>query len=283
MVLTGLTSRSVFGLTHVIARSGARAASHAPPLSLHRLQSLQAIGSHSPHRKLMSHIPDYESKYRDKLVQKARERGMETVDELKHTLKEAAKHTEAAPAGRAAASDPRSARMQRSAQNLPPDVKSLDQMMRLDRLEGKTADEIGEIWTQYHAQRDDTIAAVIPTHVYQRLLQTARRNPIFVLPLPRENQGVELYFMQFDFHQVHFTSLLEYKTNQTQARPFLTLTHYTDFIDRGVVLMRGEVDTERRMLDAQGAQLLALLMQQFYITGGEEKRKLLETFNQRPE
>ncbi|KAJ2202742.1 hypothetical protein EV180_007582, partial [Coemansia sp. RSA 518] len=166
-------------------------------------------------------------------------------------------------------------RVKRSSQNLPPDVKSLDQVMKLDMLNDKTCDEISEIWTQYHANKD-TISAAIPTATYQQLLQVARKNPIFVLPLPREGQGIEFYFLQFDYHQVHFTSLIEYKTNQSNARPFLTLTHYTDFIDRGVVLMRGEVDS-KNMLNVQAAQLLSLLMQQFYITGGEEKRKLLET------
>ncbi|KAJ2558470.1 hypothetical protein GGH12_005846 [Coemansia sp. RSA 1822] len=293
MALRGLASRSVSGLERTIWQSGTRSASHVSPLSLHRLLPLQ--GAQASHRKLMSHVPDYEAKYRDKLVQKAREKGVETVEQLKQQIKEAQRPvpvTKAAGLGRteSIANDGKTAgkpgqtpgRMKRSPQNLPPDVKSLDQVMKLDKLHDKTGDEISEIWTQYHANKD-TISAAIPTATYQQLLQVARKNPIFVLPLPREGQGVEFYFLQFDYHQVHFTSLIEYKTNQSNARPFLTLTHYTDFIDRGVVLMRGEVDSEKNMLDVQAAQLLALLMQQFYITGGDEKRKLLETFNQRPD
>ncbi|KAJ1779310.1 hypothetical protein LPJ77_001449 [Coemansia sp. RSA 2523] len=292
MALRGLASRSVSGLRRAIWQGGVRSASHVSPLSLHRLLPLQ--GAQASHRKLMSHVPDYEAKYRDKLVQKAREKGVDTVEQLKQQIKEAQRPVPATKAADLKRSgsiadngktvekpEQKPDRVKRRSQNLPPDVKSLDQVMKLDMLNDKTCDEISEIWTQYHANKD-TISAAIPTATYQQLLQVARKNPIFVLPLPREGQGVEFYFLQFDYHQVHFTSLIEYKTNQSNARPFLTLTHYTDFIDRGVVLMRGEVDS-KNMLNVQAAQLLALLMQQFYITGGEEKRKLLETFNQRPD
>ncbi|KAJ2878377.1 hypothetical protein IWW38_006337 [Coemansia aciculifera] len=113
--------------------------------------------------------------------------------------------------------------------------------------------------------------------------ETARRNPMFVLPLPREGQGVEFFLLQFEFHQVHFTSLAEYKARGSQARPVLTLTHYTDLAEEhGVVLMRGELDAEIASFDVENAQLLAMLLQLFYVSGGPEKRRLVETFNQRP-
>ncbi|KAJ1845091.1 hypothetical protein LPJ73_004962, partial [Coemansia sp. RSA 2703] len=142
--------------------------------------------------------------------------------------------------------------------------------------------EIGEIWNQYHATKD-TISAAIPATTYGDLLAVAKKNPLFVLPLPRES-GVEFFFLQFDHHQVHFTSLLEYKQNTVNARPYLTLTHYTDLMDsKGVVLMRGEMDGEQKFIDVQNAQYLALQMQMFYVTGGPEKRSLVEKFNQKPE
>ncbi|KAJ2398567.1 hypothetical protein GGF41_008314 [Coemansia sp. RSA 2531] len=53
-------------------------------------------------------------------------------------------------------------------------------------------------------------------------------------------------------------------------------------MDRGIVLMRGELDPENGTFDVENAQLLALLMQLFYVSGGPEKRALLETFNHRP-
>ncbi|KAJ1740275.1 hypothetical protein LPJ78_004527 [Coemansia sp. RSA 989] len=271
---------------------GQRLASHVTPLSPHRLVPISpAAAIQAGHRKLMSHVPDYEAKYQQKLLERARQEGVETVEELKQKILERQQQPAAKPSGskttssaqiKSTKSTTNRQQKQRVSQNLPPGVKSLDQVMKVELLENKTAEEIGEIWTTYHATKD-TVSAAIPAETYQRLLQVARKNPLFVLPLPREGQGVEFYFMQFDFHQVHFTSLLEYKTNQAQARPYLTLTHYTDFMDRGIVLMRGELDSERNLLDVPNAQYLALQMQQFYITGGDEKRRLVEAFNHHPD
>ncbi|KAI8318573.1 ATP11-domain-containing protein [Martensiomyces pterosporus] len=240
----------------------------------------------------MSHVPDYEEKYHDKLLQRAKEQGLRTVEELKQKIKE--DEIKKAPQGDSKSSGEPSVRVQDgdarklnrrsnlSSNNLPPNVKSLDEIMKIDLLSTKSTEEIGEIWNQYHGTKD-MISAAIPARTYKDLLKTASKNPLFVIPLPRE-EGVEFFFMQFDYHQVHFTSLIEYKTNTVNARPYLTLTHYTDLIDdKEVVLMRGELEGERKLIDVQNAQYLALQMQQFYVTGGPEKRALLEKFNQQPE
>ncbi|KAJ2803852.1 hypothetical protein H4R20_002728 [Coemansia guatemalensis] len=284
--------------------SGIRLASHASPLTLSRLLPLIPLGS----RKQMSHVPDYEEKYREKLLRRAREEGVETVGELRQKIKKeeearsqqqshksiegqstASTATAQASSTKASLSkntDAGKRRLDRSshqsANNLPSSAKSLDQIMRMDLLSDKSAEETGELWTRYHATKD-MISAVIPSSTYRELLSVAQKNPLFVLPLPR-SEGIEFFFLQFDYHQVYFTSLLEYKTNTMHARPFLTLTHYTDFIDsKGVVLMRGEIDSEARLIDTQNAQYLALQMQQFYVTGGKAKRCLLEQFNQNPD
>lgn len=100
--------------------------------------------------------------------------------------------------------------------------------------------------------------------------------------MPRES-GVEFFFMQFNFHQCHFTSLLEYKAKGSEARPFLTITHFPELAEsKGIVLMKGEISNEPRMIDTQNAQFLAFALQQFYATGGEAKFKLVERFHKAP-
>ncbi|ORX69166.1 ATP11-domain-containing protein [Linderina pennispora] len=252
-------------------------------------------------------VPDYEEKYREKMLQQAKVRGLDSIEELKQKIREeeqkaaeqsqktATKQSDAQPSGKQPTTAPNAAQTAAakserpldrssnlSANNLPPGVKSLDEIMRTDLLADKASEEVGHIWNQYHATKD-TISAAIPASTYKDLLKTASKNPLFVIPLPRE-EGVEFFFMQFDYHQVYFTSLLEYKTNTINARPYLTLTHYTDLMDsKGVVLMRGELDDKSKMIDTSNAQYLALQMQQFYVTGGEEKRRILEKFNHKPE
>ncbi|KAJ1724939.1 hypothetical protein LPJ53_000865 [Coemansia erecta] len=266
-------------------RTGARGASHVSPLTLSRLTPL----GYRSGVKLMSHVPNYDEKYRSKLLEKAKAEGVSSIEELKKKIKHSATSSTAnatasdksLPQTTTASSKKADAAKSRQS-NLPPSVKTLDQILRIDLLESKNTQEIGEIWNQYHATKD-TISAAIPAATYGDLLAVAKKNPLFVLPLPRES-GVEFFFLQFDHHQVHFTSLLEYKQNTVNARPYLTLTHYTDLMDsKDVVLMRGEMDGEQKFIDVQNAQYLALQMQMFYVTGGPEKRGLVEKFNQQPE
>lgn len=100
--------------------------------------------------------------------------------------------------------------------------------------------------------------------------------------MPRE-QGVEFFFLQFSFHQVNFTSLLEYKTKGSEARPFLTLTHFPELQkSKDIVLMKGDINDDPRMLDTGNAQFLTFALQEFYVTGGEQKLKLVEKFHNSP-
>ncbi|KAJ1726374.1 hypothetical protein LPJ61_005230, partial [Coemansia biformis] len=48
----------------------------------------------------MSHVPDYEAKYRDKLLDRARAAGVESVDALKQKLKDEAAAVAAAAAAK---------------------------------------------------------------------------------------------------------------------------------------------------------------------------------------
>ncbi|KAI0230516.1 hypothetical protein L0F63_000459 [Massospora cicadina] len=98
--------------------------------------------------------------------------------------------------------------------------------------------------------------------------------------------GHEFYFMQAHFHQLYFTSLLEYKTKGSQARPHLILTYYPELLEtKGILLMRGELGNlpnDRVPLSLEDAKLMVYLFQQFYISGGPEKLRLVDTFNSAP-
>ncbi|RUS14472.1 ATP synthase mitochondrial F1 complex assembly factor 1, partial [Endogone sp. FLAS-F59071] len=96
--------------------------------------------------------------------------------------------------------------------------------------------------------------------------------------------GIEFYLLQFSYHQCVFTSLLEYKTKGAGARPYLTLTHYPDLLPtKGIVLMHGELADSPRVLSVADAQFLAFQVQQFYVSGGERKLRLVEKFHEKPD
>lgn len=88
--------------------------------------------------------------------------------------------------------------------------KKLDDIMKLDLLQDKTADEIKNIWLEYHKHKDNVLVAAIPTETYNLLTERSKEYPIFILPLPR-SQGFEFFLLQFASNSVHFTPLLCYQ------------------------------------------------------------------------
>ncbi|KAF9111316.1 hypothetical protein BGX27_005104 [Mortierella sp. AM989] len=242
---------------------------------------------------------DYTQKYADKLKRKAEEEGVATLDELKAkllpvtqtafknvkphqdpTIATEQSHQEQVKnnATNTAASNATSSKKTGESGN-----PSLDKIMKLDLVKDLSADDIGKIWIQKHVDQEDTISAVVPAETYRKMLARSKEYPLFLLPLSHSD-GVEFYFLQFAFHQVIFTTLLEYQTHGENARPFLTLTHYPELIDsKGIVLMNGAISTEPRLLTVDQAQILTFGLQQYYVSDHAEKLQLLKDFHKRPE
>lgn len=95
--------------------------------------------------------------------------------------------------------------------------------------------------------------------------------------------------MEFKFPKpkvthIIFTSLLEYKTHGEYARPHTTIMHFEDFSDeRGIVLMRGEMDPTLKAVSQDDARLLVMHVQKLYGSDPEHekaktRRKLIEDF-----
>jgi len=158
--------------------------------------------------------------------------------------------------------------------------KTLNELMKMELLEDKSADEIAAFWTEYYKQQE-CISAVIPKDMYENLLKRAVENPVFLYPLPKE-QGYEFVLAQFDKHRCFFTSLINYQVHGENAPWQLCLTHYTDIMDdKGIVLMTSEMDTNT--MNVMEAQYLTQLLQLFYVTPTEERYALVDQFNHLPD
>ncbi|XP_039493065.1 ATP synthase mitochondrial F1 complex assembly factor 1 [Drosophila santomea] len=157
--------------------------------------------------------------------------------------------------------------------------KKLTDIMKLELIEDKTAEEVSRIWLEYHKTKE-VLAATLTTAQYESLMARAKEHPVFLLPLPR-SEGFEFVMLQFAANTVHFTPLLAYQVHHENAPECLTLVHYTEVQDKGVVLMRGEYDT--KVLTAQEAQCLANELQMFYLKPDEGKLRLLNTFTRKPD
>lgn len=178
-----------------------------------------------------------------------------------------------------------------------PPVKTLDEIIDLEKVRALPEKEITAIWRLRHASSPSQLCAVLPASTYESMEALARRAPQFVLPVPHESQGAEIHFCQWVFDQasrtstVLFTQLAEYKARGEFAQPHTTITHHLDLAgDKGLVLMQGQL-VDDRGVKPEHAKWLLLCLQRFY--GGweagteldgerkeraEARRELLEWF-----
>ncbi|KAI4252023.1 MAG: hypothetical protein L6R42_008146 [Xanthoria sp. 1 TBL-2021] len=241
-------------------------------------------------------------RYRDKLLQKAAQEGLQSVDELKTVYKDRIQKqrekatTNAAfpqpppppdPTSIAPSSTPSSPPSSKS--SAPPGFKTLSSYLDLPKTLTLPPKEIEYIWRLRHANSPTSLCAILPSPTYLRIQQTARKHPHFILPLPREGStGAEIHFLQWSFPApdtatVVFTHLAEYKLRGEYSQPHTTITMHLELMDeKGLVLMQGQV-LEGRRVNVEEARWLVLCLQKFY--GGEEgdhvsRRRLLEKFSQ---
>ena len=158
--------------------------------------------------------------------------------------------------------------------------KDLNDILKLEKLHDKNKEEIGHIWKEYFKSKQ-SISAVIPKDIYERIYSRAQECPTFIYPLVKE-QGYEFILAQFQDNQCFFTSLLSYQAHGENAPWQMNLTHYTELKDdKGIVLMLGEIDQEK--LNILEAQCLAQQLQMFYATSDEERFNLVYMFNKDPD
>ncbi|KAJ3298743.1 hypothetical protein HK104_010308 [Borealophlyctis nickersoniae] len=236
----------------------------------------------------------FKRKYAEKLRNKAESEGVSSVDELLKRKRSQPRPPPPPPPtplgpkdGKNGAPGPQRVKATPAprADGLPSHVKTLADIVDLEKFGKESAENISTLWNTYHSARE-CLSAVIPAETYRKLTARAKEFPLFILPLPR-NEGYEFFLLQFSGHQTYFTPLLEYKTHRENARPHLVLTHYVDLMDsKNVVLMVGECGDgqpgSRSVLGLAEAQNLVYQMQLFYVTGSDEKRALVEVFHRDP-
>ncbi|XP_058839017.1 ATP synthase mitochondrial F1 complex assembly factor 1-like [Topomyia yanbarensis] len=157
--------------------------------------------------------------------------------------------------------------------------KKLSDIMKVDLIEQRSAEEIREIWLKYHVGKE-VISAAIPVEQYDLMMERAKKYPIFILPMPR-SQGYEFIMLQFFANTVHFTPLINYQVHKENAPECLNVAMYTELREKGLVLMRGEYDP--KVISGQEAQCLANQLQLYYSQHSKSKLALLELFTTQPE
>ena len=118
-------------------------------------------------------------------------------------------------------------------------LQKLEEIMKIELLESKSKEEIGQIWTQ-HLSTKEGLCAVIPASTFQSMKDLYQVHKTFILPLPRK-EGYEFVVVQFSGNQAHFTTLINFQAHAENAPECLTLVHFVDLVEaKGIVLMKGD-------------------------------------------
>ncbi|CCX31444.1 ATP11 protein-domain-containing protein [Pyronema domesticum] len=262
--------------------------------------------------------PRVTEKYRQKLEEKLKSEGVNSIEELKEVYKEKieavrkeaavpeidavlesgtgtvdAAATASVPPVHAPFNPPPPpspiAEAARKLSSAPPGVKTLDSFVDVEKLlVHEDPKEIGMIWRARFINDANSLCATLPKETYDEMAKLGKKHPMFLLPLPREDQGVEMHILQWTFptkdqSTVIFTSLEEYRLKGEFATPHTTLTHHLELSEKkGLVMAQGQVAPDRGVTVAH-AQFLVVALQKFYgaFKGPEteRRRKMLEMFS----
>ncbi|GAV06842.1 hypothetical protein RvY_16763 [Ramazzottius varieornatus] len=217
--------------------------------------------------------------YFGKYANKVKELQQNDPSELQRRLEENKKRNMASMQNPAQKEQLPSEKFHASAKPVYNKQRQLKDMMKTELLDGKSIEEVAEIWTAYHKGKEGSVAAVVPTKMYETIVQRAAQYPIFLYPLPRDG-GYEFFVTGFQGRECFFTQLASFQMRQADSPPCLSVIHFEDYKEKGIVLMRGEYD--HKILNPLEVQCLLNQMQLYYGTADQEKIKLVDTFNKNP-
>lgn len=168
--------------------------------------------------------------------------------------------------------------------------KTLHSYVDIEKLKLLPRKELELIWRARFANNERSLQAIVEDVQFASMFANAFKNPSFILPLPKGNDGYEMHFVQWSFvgpKTTHcmLTTVAEYKLHKEYAKPHTTLMFHQELIgSNGVILMNGQVEKESS-LTMDEAQLLVLNVQRFYGAIGSpenaaKKLKILQDFTQ---
>jgi ATP synthase F1 complex assembly factor 1 len=170
----------------------------------------------------------------------------------------------------------------------PPGVKTLSSYLDIPKTLELPQKEIEYLWRLRHATKENSLHFTIPGDVYAHIALNGRKHPQFILPLPRENQGAEIHFLQWTFPHpdtvnILFTHLAEYKLRGEYASPHTTISLHTELLGpKELVLGQGSV-MDGKGITVDEAKWLIMCLQKFYglpsSVRGIERKRLLEMFS----
>ncbi|CAM9138151.1 unnamed protein product [Ectocarpus fasciculatus] len=159
-----------------------------------------------------------------------------------------------------------------------PGPRKLEDITNLPLLAKEEKESIADIWTAYHDEREDSLGTVIPGDSLDDLQAKAKKCPMFVLPVWRD-EGHFMMLSQYQDMCFLLTYLEDYKVNPGGAQPYATISMYNDLVDsKGLGLIRADITPN---LTKKEVDRLVRLLIRFY--SPHMAHNHVEAFNLRPQ
>lgn len=160
--------------------------------------------------------------------------------------------------------------------------RTLDTIMKLDKVKDLERDAIKAIWTTFLSELDK-YPGMINAEEYELVAQRSSKFNTFLFPLPRE-QGYEFILAQWSGPECYFTPLINFQAHGANAPSIMTIVYFDELLDsKNVSLEMTEVDSNN--LKPEEAKFLIHLMRSYYIYAKEddEKFSLMKRFTNEPD
>ncbi|XP_071698876.1 uncharacterized protein [Rutidosis leptorrhynchoides] len=155
--------------------------------------------------------------------------------------------------------------------------KPLESLIDVERAKFQPPEDLATIWDDFHIGRGH-IGASMKTKLYHLLEHRAAACRHFVIPVWK-GSGYTTMFVQVQMPHILFTGLEDYKARGTQAAPYFTVSHYTEFAEtKDLILIRGDIVFTSKLTDSE-AKCLLETAQSFYLN--DTRYKLVERFNRK--
>ncbi|MCJ1234118.1 hypothetical protein MMC14_002076 [Varicellaria rhodocarpa] len=249
-------------------------------------------------------------KYKEKLDRKAKEQGLNNVNELKEVYKEKIQSlkkkatidpsisspttsTTSTPSTSPFPPPPPPPRLPSKHPPLPPPpqpspttkpppgIKTLSSFIDVPKTLSLPPREIEYIWRLRHAPHPTSLCATIPYSTYARIETTARAHPQFILPLPRDQRtsggvesGAEIHFLQWTFPSSTTTTVLFTHLAEYKLRGEYSQPHTTVTHHLDLAGPKGLVLLQGSVVEGRGVSVeegrWLLMCLQKFYGGGEE-------------
>lgn len=156
-------------------------------------------------------------------------------------------------------------------------ARKLQDIIKKERFEGKTAAQVSDIWYTYHEERENVHGIILSGQSGITIKERARTCPFFVQPIFRDDGFFMLLSQFLSEYDVFMLAYLEdYKMDPAAAQPLVTCSVFTDYADTlDLTLVRCDI-INKGIYDSEGYQVTNCLLSSYQ---NDDEYEAVKAFN----